>query len=183
MRGVLRHCAHGRLLAGAGKAGVVDEVPDLVCDGQGRPKAVLSDADRKSGYCCRGRACNRSPRPTPPVYPVGCRAHTLRRQQLSRAARHAAAPLDLQVKRVRHRRTLRRRLHPAQGRILIHERALQLLLARGAGVVLKAGIDSRIPDMCLASALDEVTSALQLRRFGCNRFPRPGWLGLPVTDR
>ena len=46
MRGVLRHRAHGRLIAGAGKAGVVDEVPDLVCDGQGRPKAVLSDADR-----------------------------------------------------------------------------------------------------------------------------------------
>ena len=91
----------------------------------------------------------------------------------------ATAPLDLQVKRVRHRRTLRRRLHPAQGRILIHERALQLLLARGAGVVLKAGIDSRIPDMCLASALDEVTSALQLRRFGFNRFPvRGGWVSL-----
>ena len=50
MREVLRHRAHGRLIAGAGKAGVVDAVPDLVCDGQGRPKAVLSDADRNPGY-------------------------------------------------------------------------------------------------------------------------------------
>ena len=114
VRGVLRHRAHDRLIAGAGKAGVVDEVPRSRVR---RPRTAKSCPLRRrsqSGYCGRGRACNRSPRPTPPVYPVGCRAHTLRRQQLSRAARHAAAPLDLQVKRVRHRRTLRRWLHPAQ---------------------------------------------------------------------
>ena len=50
MRGVLRHRAHDRLIAGAGKAGVVDEVPDLVCDGQGRPKACPLRRRSQSGY-------------------------------------------------------------------------------------------------------------------------------------
>ena len=180
MRGVLGHRAHDRLIAGAGKAGVVDEVPDLVCDGQGRPKAVLSDADRNRGYCGRGRACNRIPRPTPPVYPVGCRAHTLRRQQLSRAARHRrGAPRSAGQARPPPAHAAAQ-APPGFRAASLSTNVRSSYCSRAVpGSYSKPGSIAAYPDMCLASALDEVTSALQLRRFGCNRFPvRGGWVSL-----